>query len=89
MYLYNNFTKPLPVTALEATADVVRRDAEDDDIGTPETFSLTPSADAAYLRLLLPETYSLPIALDVRVVFAPGQKRELFNFSFRDVTGRP
>lgn len=82
----NNFTKALPVTPLEARADVVRRNAEDDDIGTPESFRLSPSADATHLRLVLPSSYRLPLAIDVRVAFKKrGDKPELFSFRFYEV----
>lgn len=86
VYLYNNYTKPLPATGFTATVEVVRRDAEDDDIGLPGTFELSPHRDGDYLKLDLPEEYVLPLAINLRMAFTEGAKPELFNFRFLEVS---
>ena len=86
LYLYDNFTRPIFATGIDAVAEISQNNTADPSSPRPVSENLTPGAGGAYLAARIPAASVQPLSLAVHVRFQPGGKAELFNFSFPAMT---
>ena len=85
LYLYDNFTRPMDVSAGGFQAEVEferRKDAAGK--AEPATQKLEPGPGRAYLNVKIPPSAALPLRAAVHIKLKPEQPTELFNFSFSE-----
>ena len=75
VYIYNNFTRPLPVTALANYAGV-------EISGRPGRIEFSSAKDNEFLSAKLPPDVRLPVHLVLRIKFEGQANSNLFEFHF-------
>jgi hypothetical protein len=81
LYLYNDFTRPIPASRFAEGSSVEIVSVGGSPAGEPTRLALVSSGDE-YLRVSLPEGLALPVEINVRLQFEGSDEPDLFNFSF-------
>ena len=84
LYLYNNFTLPIPATRLVdgSFAEIVALDQQRPAAGPAVKLAFSAAAGGEYLRLPIPAGVSTPFEIEVQLRFEGRDEPDVFNFSF-------
>ena len=91
LYLYDDFTKPLPRDQMRtASAKVVTQpvDRKADGIASAQSFTLVPVRSGRYLEAKIGKT-ALPAVLQAKVKFQADQPEHVFDFAFERYSKEP
>jgi len=76
VFFYDDYTKPLPRAQ--------QKDVSGEVVVNGKSFPLTPAANGRYLEAKVGT--ELPVAMQAKVTFKPGEKSHVFDFSFDKYT---
>lgn len=85
IYLYDNFTHPIPADGYRGRLTVEPVDEQGETTGGPVEALLEVAPDKSHLIAKLPDNLRPPYQIEARLKFPGGDQEQLFNFDFQGV----